>query len=82
MPTPPQYPGDVGFDPARRGLLLRGSAVAGASLAASSLLRAQSRTDTEPRTLNGQPVPEPPLERSAGPVKALRVRVGGGSTCE
>jgi NAD(P)-dependent dehydrogenase (short-subunit alcohol dehydrogenase family) len=30
------------------------------------------RTDTEPRTLDGQPVPEPPSEKSAGPVKPGR----------
>jgi hypothetical protein len=30
------------------------------------------RTDTEPRTLEGQPVPEPPSEKSAGPVRPGR----------
>jgi NAD(P)-dependent dehydrogenase (short-subunit alcohol dehydrogenase family) len=38
------------------GLLLAGGALA------------QTRTDTDPRVLNGQPVPEPPAERSTGPV--------------
>jgi NAD(P)-dependent dehydrogenase (short-subunit alcohol dehydrogenase family) len=56
----------------RRRFLLRGTAAAGATLAGTSLLYAQSRTDTEPRVLNGQPVPEPSPERSAGPVKAGR----------
>ncbi len=44
---------------------------------AASSLRAQTVTDTEPRMLNGQPVPEPPPERSAGPV-----RPGRGSSLE
>jgi NAD(P)-dependent dehydrogenase (short-subunit alcohol dehydrogenase family) len=56
----------------RRRFLLRGTAAAGATLAGTSLLYAQARTDTEPRVLNGQPVPEPPPERSAGPVRAGR----------
>jgi NAD(P)-dependent dehydrogenase (short-subunit alcohol dehydrogenase family) len=56
----------------RRSFLLRGTAVAGATLAGTSLLYAQARTDIEPRTLNGEPVPEPPPQRSAGPVKPGR----------
>ena len=56
----------------RRDLLLRGTVLAGITLAGSQGLRAQSRTDTEPRILQGQPVPEPPPERSAGPVKPGR----------
>jgi NAD(P)-dependent dehydrogenase (short-subunit alcohol dehydrogenase family) len=47
--------------------LVRGGFAAAFSLAGSAAI-AQRRTDTEPRVLNGQPVPEPPLERSAGPV--------------
>lgn len=35
------------------------------------------RSDTEPRSLNGAPVPEPPPERSAGPI-----RPGRGSSLE
>ena len=55
----------------RRDFLLRGGTLAaGASLGAAAF--AQSRTDTDPRSLNGQPMPEPPDERSAGPVKAGR----------
>ena len=56
----------------RRDLLLRGTVLAGITLAGSQGLRAQSRTDTEPRILQGQPVPEPPPERTAGPVKPGR----------
>jgi NAD(P)-dependent dehydrogenase (short-subunit alcohol dehydrogenase family) len=58
-------------DSTRRRFVLQGALVAGAGMAASSL-RAQTVTDTEPRTLNGQPVPEPPPERSAGPVRPGR----------
>jgi len=62
----------------RRRFLFRGTAVAGAALAGSSSLYAQTRTDTEPRILNGQPVPEPPPERSAGPVRPGRGSALGG----
>jgi NAD(P)-dependent dehydrogenase (short-subunit alcohol dehydrogenase family) len=54
----------------RRRELLRGGMVL-AALGSTAVL-AQSRTDTEPRTLNGQPVPEAPPERSAGPVSPGR----------
>jgi NAD(P)-dependent dehydrogenase (short-subunit alcohol dehydrogenase family) len=47
--------------------LVGGGMAAAFSLAGSAAM-AQQRTDTEPRVLNGQPVPEPPPERSAGPV--------------
>jgi len=60
------------LDNARRRFLLRSGVVAGASLAGAATLYAQGRTDTEPRTLNGQAVPEPPSERSAGPVRPGR----------
>jgi NAD(P)-dependent dehydrogenase (short-subunit alcohol dehydrogenase family) len=56
----------------RRRFLWRGTVAASATFAGAGLLYAQSRTDTEPRTLDGQPVPEPPPERSAGPVKTGR----------
>jgi NAD(P)-dependent dehydrogenase (short-subunit alcohol dehydrogenase family) len=52
-------------NPMRRSIVL-GSAVAGAAMASGAA--AQSRTDTEPRMLNGQPMPEPGPDRSAGPV--------------
>jgi len=57
---------------------LRGSLAAGATLAGAGGLYAQGGTDTEPPTLNGQPVPEPPPERSAGPVKPGRGSALGG----
>jgi NAD(P)-dependent dehydrogenase (short-subunit alcohol dehydrogenase family) len=62
----------------RRSFLLRGTAAAGATLAGTGLLYAQKRTDTEPRVLDGQPVPEPSPERSAGPVKPGRGSALGG----
>jgi NAD(P)-dependent dehydrogenase (short-subunit alcohol dehydrogenase family) len=60
-------------DPARRGVL-KGAAVVTA-VAAMASAAAQTRSDTAPRELSGQPVPEPPPERSAGPI-----RPGRGST--
>lgn len=71
-----------GHDAARRRLLLGGAAglalASGGSAAASAQARAeqtgpiQMQTDDAPRTLNGQPVLEPPPERSAGPVRPGR----------
>jgi len=77
MPTPPDA-ADTNFASSRRALLMRGTAVAGAAIAGSGVLYAQSRTDTEPRTLDGQPVPEPPADKSAGPVKPGRGSALGG----
>jgi NAD(P)-dependent dehydrogenase (short-subunit alcohol dehydrogenase family) len=57
-------------DPMRRNLL-RGAAAA-ATLASVSSATAQTRSDTSPHELNGQPVPEPPDERSAGPIRPGR----------
>lgn len=57
-------------NPMRRNLL-KGAAVA-ASFAAVTSAAAQSRSDTGPRELNGQPVPEPALEQSAGPIRPGR----------
>jgi NAD(P)-dependent dehydrogenase (short-subunit alcohol dehydrogenase family) len=57
-------------DPMRR-TLLRGAAAA-ATLASVSSATAQTRSDTSPHELNGQPVPEPPDERSAGPIRPGR----------
>jgi NAD(P)-dependent dehydrogenase (short-subunit alcohol dehydrogenase family) len=68
---------DTNPDPARRNLLL-GSGVAAASLALGRTAAAQTpppgavQTDTAPPTLDGKPVPEPPSERSAGPVRPGR----------
>lgn len=57
---------------ALRRQIIGGGLATGIGMAAAMAVRAQSRTDVEPRTLDGQPVPEPPPERSAGPVKAGR----------
>jgi NAD(P)-dependent dehydrogenase (short-subunit alcohol dehydrogenase family) len=51
--------------------LLRG-AVAAASFAAVSSAAAQNRSDAGPRELNGQPVPEPAPDQSAGPIRPGR----------
>jgi NAD(P)-dependent dehydrogenase (short-subunit alcohol dehydrogenase family) len=56
-------------DPFRRNLML---GVAAAGVAASSAAFAQSRTDTAPAELDGQPVPEPDAEKTAGPVRPGR----------
>jgi NAD(P)-dependent dehydrogenase (short-subunit alcohol dehydrogenase family) len=78
MPDPLDQPLVTKHQSDRRHFLLRGTVAAGATLAGASLLYAQERTDTEPRVLNGQPVPEPPPERSAGPVKPGRGSALGG----
>jgi NAD(P)-dependent dehydrogenase (short-subunit alcohol dehydrogenase family) len=54
-------------DLGRRSLVL-GAAAASLSTAAD----AQTRTDTAPRVLDGQPMPEPSPEQSAGPVRPER----------
>jgi NAD(P)-dependent dehydrogenase (short-subunit alcohol dehydrogenase family) len=64
-------------DERRRSLLFKGSLAAGAAwMAAAGTAQAQSgapRTDDdEARVLNGQPVPEPAPDQSAGPVLAGR----------
>jgi NAD(P)-dependent dehydrogenase (short-subunit alcohol dehydrogenase family) len=58
-------------DPMRRNLLIGGSLAAGVVLAGNAVAQT-GRTDIEPRELEGQPVPEPPPEKSAGPIKAGR----------
>jgi NAD(P)-dependent dehydrogenase (short-subunit alcohol dehydrogenase family) len=57
-------------NPMRRNLL-RGAAAA-ATFAAVTSAAAQNRSDTGPRELNGQPVPEPSDEQSAGPIRPGR----------
>lgn len=57
-------------DRIRRGVL-KGAAAAG-SLAAMRFAGAQQRSDESPRELDGQPMPEPPAERSAGPIRPGR----------
>ncbi len=53
-------------DPLRRKMLL-GAAVAGAAMSAAGGASAQSRTDTDPRELDGQAMPEPAPTRPPGP---------------
>jgi NAD(P)-dependent dehydrogenase (short-subunit alcohol dehydrogenase family) len=54
----------------RRQMLMTGSLAA--ATWASATAAAEMRTDTAPRTLDGQPVPEPSPEQSAGPIKPAR----------
>lgn len=69
--------GDGGpADGVRRRLLLGGGAAAGAVLAGAA--SAQMRTDGGPQTLDGQTMPEPPADRSAGPIRPGRgTNLGG-----
>lgn len=60
----------IELDPMRR-RLLQGAAAA-ASLAAVTQASAQSRSDVGPHQLNGQAVPEPSDEQSAGPIRPGR----------
>jgi NAD(P)-dependent dehydrogenase (short-subunit alcohol dehydrogenase family) len=57
-------------DDLRRALILGGGmAAAGAALpGVASAASLATQTQTAPRELNGQPVPEPPADKSAGPV--------------
>ncbi|MFL5253213.1 MAG: SDR family NAD(P)-dependent oxidoreductase [Rhodopila sp.] len=63
-------------DTMRRRLLRGGSGIAAGLVlgrsAAAQGAPAQIETDTAPRTLNGQPMPEPPPERSARPIRPGR----------
>jgi len=61
------------FVTARRGVLM-GGALLGAAMAtgAGAAATSDGRSDTEPRNLNGQPMPEPSPEQSAGPIKPGR----------
>jgi NAD(P)-dependent dehydrogenase (short-subunit alcohol dehydrogenase family) len=56
-------------DPVRRAFVVA-TAAAGAAIATSAV--AQTQTDVEPRVLDGQPVPEPGPDKSAGPVRPGR----------
>ena len=51
--------------------LLQGAAVAGAAAAMGSAA-AQVSSDQAPKVLDGKPMPEPPAERSAGPIRPGR----------
>jgi len=48
-----------------------GTLVAGAAIAGSAHAQ-EIRTEAQPRSLNGAPVPEPPADKSAGPVRPGR----------
>src|ERR1700733_1317118 len=51
--------------------VLQGAAVAGAAVAMGSAA-AQVSSDQAPKALDGKPMPEPPEERSAGPIRPGR----------
>ena len=51
--------------------VLQGAAVAGAAVAMGSAA-AQVSSDQAPKVLDGKPMPEPPAERSAGPIRPGR----------
>ncbi len=57
-------------DQVRRGVL-KGAAAAGA-FAAAGAAAAQVQSDTAPKELAGQPMPEAPAERSAGAIRQAR----------
>ena len=65
------------LDRLRRTLVLGGGLAAGAALTHGAVAQTVSstdsiQTDTDPRVLDGQPVPEPPPDVSAGPVRPGR----------
>jgi NAD(P)-dependent dehydrogenase (short-subunit alcohol dehydrogenase family) len=64
-------PGQPQPDSLRRGLLLGGGVAAGMALTRAAVAQ-QVETDNGPKTLDNQPMPEPPPERSAGPVRPNR----------
>ena len=65
-------PSAAGAEPdrLRRNLVLGGGLAAGMVMAGEAM--AQNRSDTEPRELDGKPMPEPPADKSAGPIKPGR----------
>jgi len=72
-------------DPARRHLVL-GGALVGAAMASGAVAAPtpaptpDGRSDTDPRDLNGQPVPEPTPAQSAGPITPGRGSMLQGKT--
>ena len=58
-------------DPARRAFVVA-AAAAGVAVATSAVAQTQTQTDVGPRVLDGQPVPEPGPDKSAGPVRPGR----------
>src|SRR5579871_5057215 len=75
--------GDDHHDPQRRSLLLGGTAAAGTLLVRTAAAQSAGgaataiQTDVDPPVLDGKRVPEPPPDKSAGPV-----RPGRGSSLE
>ena len=67
-----------GSDPVRRRVVFGAGLAAGAAMAGAAA--AQSRTDVEPRVLNGQPMPEPGPDKTAGPVRPGRGSMLQGKT--
>jgi NAD(P)-dependent dehydrogenase (short-subunit alcohol dehydrogenase family) len=57
-------------DESRRNVWLGDGVVAGLAIAGRA--RAQGRSDGGPQFLDGQPVPEPPADKSAGPIRPGR----------
>jgi hypothetical protein len=67
-------------DTGRRSFIGAGIA-SGVGLAVARMAGAQTRTDTDPRNLNGQPMPEPSNEQSAGPVRLFEASSRTGGAC-
>ncbi len=65
-------------DGLRRQLVFGGGLAAGVAMAGVAV--AQPRTDVEPRVLDGQPVPEPGADKTAGPVRPGRGSMLQGKT--
>jgi NAD(P)-dependent dehydrogenase (short-subunit alcohol dehydrogenase family) len=66
--------GRAGHGPLRRNLVLGGGLAAGMAFAGAAAAQ-PTQTSPEPHMLNGQPMPKPPADKTAGPV-----RPGRGST--
>ena len=63
--------GRAAHDPLRRSLVLGGGVAAGVALAGAAAAQTV-QTSPPPHLLNGQPMPEPPAEKTAGPVRPGR----------
>ncbi|MBV9118214.1 MAG: mycofactocin-coupled SDR family oxidoreductase [Acetobacteraceae bacterium] len=63
--------GRAAHDPLRRSLVLSGGVAAGVALAGAAAAQTV-QTSPPPHLLNGQPMPEPPADKSAGPVRPGR----------
>ncbi len=63
--------GRTAHDPVRRTLILGGGLAAGAALASAAAAQTV-QTSPPPHMLDGQPMPEPPVGKTAGPVRPGR----------